>query len=117
MNLTRQIVASGTTATDGTEQTLRDETSSEGKVIDALLDLGALTATETFEIRVYTKVLVGGTLRRAYYQKFVGSQDDEASGKSVIIYVPAMTATTEWKLTMKKVAGTNRNIDWKVNSD
>jgi len=116
--LARQIVASGTqTATIGTEHVLRDETASEGKVLDALIDIGNLAAGDALEIRVLTKVLTGGTIRRAYYQNFVNAWDVEAQGKSPVIYVPAMTATTEWKLTLKQTVGTGRNFDWKVMSD
>jgi len=116
--MTRAILASGTqTATINTEHTLRDETGSEGKVLDAIIDLGNMVSGDTTEIRVYVKTLTGGTLRRAYYQKFVGSQDDEAAIKSPIVYVPAITATTEWKLTLKQTVGTGRNYDWKVITD
>ena len=114
----RSILASGTqTATIDTEHTLLDETASEGKVLDALIDLANMVSGDTLELRVYVKALTGGTLRRAYYQKFVGSQDSEAILKSPIIYVPAVTATTEWKLTLKQTAGTGRAFDWKVMSD
>ena len=115
--MARTILASGTVTTDGTEQTIRDETGSEGKVLDALIDLGNSISTETIEVRVYTKVLTGGALRRIYFQKFVGAQDDEGTQRSPIVYIPAITATTEWKLTIKKTAGTNRAYDWKVMSD
>jgi hypothetical protein len=113
--LTRTVLASGTqAATVGTEHTLRDETGSEGNVLDAIVDLGNMASGDTVEIRVYMKALSGGTIHRAYYQKFVGSQDDEGNLKSPIIYVPATTATSEWKLTLKQTAGTGRNYDWTI---
>ena len=111
--MARAIVNSGTqTATIGTEHTIRDETANEGEVFDAIIDLGNMVAGDTTEIRVLVKGLSGGTLRRAYYDKRVGAQDDEPNRKSPIIYVPAMTVMKEWKLTLKQTAGTGRNFDW-----
>ena len=116
--MARGIVASGTqTAVITTEHVLRDEVASEGKVLDAFIDLGNMVAGDYTEIRVYTKVLSGGTLRRIYYQKFVGAQDDEPTGRSPIVYIPGITATTEYKITLKQTAGTGRNYDWKIISD
>lgn len=116
--MVRTILASGTqAATIGVEHVLRDETGSEGKILDAFIDLGNMTITDYTEIRVFTKTLSGSTLRRVYYQKFVGVQDDESTGRSPIIYVPAITATTEYKLTLKQTAGTGRNYDWKITTD
>jgi len=118
MNLVRVILASGTqAATIGVEHVLRDETGSEGKILDAFIDLGNMVAGDYTEVRVFTKTLTGGSLRRVYYQKFVGAQDDEPTGRSPIIYVPALTATTEYKITLKQTAGTGRNYDWKIISD
>ncbi len=115
----RTVVASGTvTATVGTapanELTLRDETANEGVVFDASVDLGNMVSGDTVEIRVYAKLLAGGTLRRVYYEKFVGSQDDEPNMKSPIAYVLAMTVMKEWKLTLKQTAGTARTYDWTI---
>jgi hypothetical protein len=116
--MARSVVASGTQACSvGTEHTLRDETSNEGKVFDAAIDLGNLATSDVLEIRLYVKALSGGTLRRVYYAKYTDSQDNVDSLKSPIVYVPAVTVMKEWKLTVKQTAGTGRNVDWTVYSD
>jgi hypothetical protein len=113
--MTRTVVDSGTQSCSiGTEHALLDETAAEGEVYDAKLDLGNAASGDTFEIRLYEKILSAGTLRRTYYAKYVDSQDDEASFKSPVIYVPAVTVAKEWKLTIKQTAGTGRDVDWAV---
>lgn len=113
--MARTVVASGTqTCTVNTEHTLRDETANEGEVFDARIDLGNAASSDIFEIRLYEKLLSGGTLRRTYYARYVNSQDDEANFSSPIIYVPAVTVAKEWKLTIKQTAGTGRNVDWTI---
>jgi hypothetical protein len=109
------VVASGTqTCSIGSEHTLRDETGNEGEIFDAAIDLGNLTTSDALEIRLYEKLLVGGTLRRTYYAKVTDTQDDEANLKSPVWYVPAKTVMKAWKLTIKQTAGTGRNIDWTI---
>ena len=116
--MTRSVSSSGTqTATIGTEHTLLDNTSSEGHVFDAAIDLRNMASGDTVEIRVYVMTLASGTLSRAYYAKYVDAQDDVANLKSSIVYVPAMTVMKEWKLTLKQTAGTGRSFDWTVYSD
>jgi hypothetical protein len=113
--LARSVVASNTQpATIGTEHTLRDETGNEGEIFDASIDLGNMVAGDVTEIRVYAKLLTGGTLRRVYYAKYVDAQDDENNLKSLIVYIPAMTVAKEWKLTLKQTAGTGINYDWTI---
>jgi len=113
--MARTVVASGTqTCVVGTEHTLRDETANEGEVFDARLDLGNAASGDIFEIRVYEKLLAAGTLRRTYYARYADSQNDEANFASPIVYIPAMTVTKQWKLTIKQTAGTGRNVDWTI---
>ncbi len=115
--MARTVVTGGSgtqTATIGTEHTLKDETANEGAVYDASIDLGNMVSGDTVEIRVYAKLLTGGTLRRVYYEKYVGAQDDEPNRKSPIVYVLAMTVMKEWKLTLKQTAGTGRAFDWTI---
>jgi hypothetical protein len=115
--MARTVVDSGTKTADGSEQTIRDETSAEGKVYDASIDLGLMASGDAVEIRLYAKLLTGGTLRRVYYRKYYDSQDSEGVLKSPIVYIPAITVVKEWKLTLKQTAGTNRNYDWTIYSD
>jgi hypothetical protein len=116
--MARSVLASGTvTATVGSEVTVTDQTGSQGHVLDGVLDLRNLASGDTVEIRLYVMALSGGTLSRAYYQKFTNAQDDVGNQKSPVLYIPAMTAAYEWKLTVKQTAGTARTFDWAVYTD
>jgi hypothetical protein len=94
--------------------TLLDDTSNEGEVFDAALDLGNLADGETMEVFVEEKLVSGGTLHRVYYQKYVGVQDDTSTAKSPVVYLPALTVAKEWKLSIKQTDGTGRDVDWTV---
>ena len=86
--MARTVVSSGTqTATINTEHVLLDDTTHEGKVYDAMIDMANLTTGDVVEIRVYAKLLVGGTLHRVYYARYGESQDDENNFKSPIKYM------------------------------
>lgn len=115
--MVRTVVASGTQTADGSEDVLRDDTSNEGKVFDAAIDLNNMASGDAVEIRLYAKLLTSGALHRVYYRKYVDAQDNEPLLKSPIIYIPAITVAKEWKLTLKQTAGTNRNYDWTIYSD
>jgi hypothetical protein len=116
--MARTVVSSGTqTATITTEHVLLDDTTHEGKVYDAMIDMANLTSGDVVEIRLYAKLLVGGTLHRVYYARYGESQDNENNFKSPIVYVPALTVMKEWKLTLKQTVGTGRAFDWTVYTD
>jgi len=118
--VTRSVLsgASGTaTASVGTEVTVADLTSSQGHVLDAFLDLRNMASGDTVVIKLYQMAISGGTLSRVYYQKFVNVQDDAGNLKSPLLYIPAMTATAEWKLTLTQTAGTARTFDYAVYTD
>lgn len=109
----RTLVDSDTTLTDGTEQTLVEHTT-EGDVLDALIDLSNMAAGDAVEVRVYAKILNGGAYARVYYDKYTNAQTSEAAYLSPVIYVPPMTCSQAWKLTIKRTAGTDRNYYWAV---
>jgi hypothetical protein len=116
--MTRSVLLSGTqAAVIGTEHVLKDDTSNEGHVLDAAVDLSNLASGDIVELRVYAKLLSGGTLHRAYYARFSDSQDVTSSYKNLVIYIPAMTEMKEWELTLKQTAGTGRNFDWTIYTD
>jgi hypothetical protein len=113
--MARSVVASGTqTATINTEHVLLDETSAEGEVYDAAIDLANMQANDVLELRLCVKLLSGGTLHRVYYAKFADVQDDEGQLVHPVVYIPALTVMKEWRLTLKQTDGTGRNYDWAV---
>lgn len=99
-------IASGTTTTDGTEQTLATDTT--GKVYVLCADLSAMANGDEMELRLKTKILTGGTSREVYYAAFRNAQAQPQ------VYSPPVPADIEIVATLKKVAGTNRAIPWKL---
>lgn len=77
----------------------------------AILDLSALANGDKFEFRAYEKVLAAGTQRCFFYQAFNDAQGaDSANWMS-----PTFMLGNGWDFTLKKLAGSDRNIDWSIN--
>jgi hypothetical protein len=77
-------------------------------IYQAFLDLNALAAGDVFEFRVYEKVLSSSTQRLVYYARFAHAQ-------ATPVYVsPALVLGHGWDMTLKRVAGTDRAIDWRI---
>lgn len=76
----------------------------------AILDLSALALGDSFEFRVYEKVLAAGTQRCFGVWVFNHAQGtDNANWMS-----PTFMLGNGWDMTLKKLAGTDRNIDWSI---
>ncbi len=77
----------------------------------AILDLSAIANGDVFEFRVYEKAISGGTQRCFFYQAFNDAQGaDNACWMS-----PSFMLGHGWDMTLKKLSGTDRNIDWSIN--
>lgn len=102
------LIASGTTATDGTEQTLRSETTTGTFVL--ILDRNAMLAGDVIEVRGKTKVLSGGTLRTIWVQEFRDAPNtDDIVSESIHILSDIQS---DW--TIKRTGGTDRSYPWKI---
>lgn len=104
---------SGTqTATVGTEHTVLSI--STAGTFTYHVDLNAMASGDTLELRIYQKVLSGGTLRVAYYAMF----SNACPGDDIVqISVPIsndLTGTTGITFTLKQTTGTGRAFPWKV---
>lgn len=104
---------SGSETVSTTEHSLTTDTAgpdletSDG-MFQCFLDLNALVAGDTFEFNIYEKVLSGGTQRKVYSCRFSGIQ-----GTPVWVS-PALILLHGWDMTLDKIAGTDRNIDWSI---
>lgn len=114
--MARIVVASGTLlAIIGTEHTIYDTAGADqGEVYDGSIDLGNMQEGDIVKIRVFEKLLSGGTLRRTYYDIYSGNQDNETLNLSPIAYIPAKTIMKQWKLTLQQIAGIGRSFDWVI---
>lgn len=100
------LVTSGTTTTNGTEQTLATDTTN--KVYVLAIDTANMVNGDVIEIKIKTKVLSGGTERIAYYTVYAHAQGEP------IKYSPPVPANISYKVTLKRVSGTDRAYDWAV---
>ncbi len=72
------------------------------------LDLSALLAADTFELKVYEKARAADTQRLCFYARFLNVQ-------ATPLYVsPTLILGAGWDATLKKIAGTDRTITWSI---
>jgi len=113
--MTVSVAFSGSETVSTTEWSLTTDTS--GPDVDTtagtyvcFLDLSAMADGDSFEFRVYEKVLSGSTQRVVMRQLFVNSQGtNDANWMS-----PPFPLLQGWDMTLLKVGGTDRNIDWSI---
>lgn len=79
-------------------------------VFQAFIDLNALAAGDQFIFRVYEKVRTGDTQRLVYDASF-----SHAQGTPVWVS-PQLILGVGWDMTLDKVAGTDRAINWRISS-
>lgn len=89
---------------DGTTLTARTETG----IFQVFLDLSALTVTEQYELKVYEKVQSGSTQRVVLYALLAGPLTSPGYA------LPSLFLKNGWDVTLKKIAGTDRNIGWSI---
>lgn len=103
----------GTETVSGTEWSLTTDTSgpdaetSDG-IFQAFLDLNALAAGDIYQFKVYEKVLSSSTQRLVYTAYFAGAQG------APVWASPCLILINGWDMTLKKLSGTDRAIDWSI---
>lgn len=102
-----------TATISGTEYSLTANSTALAEKTDdgcfqAFIDLNAMTATETYEIKIYEKTVSGGTKRLIEVWSFTGVQSRP------IFVSPAFIFMHGWDVTCKKIAGTDRSIAWSI---
>lgn len=99
------LVASGTqAATIGTEHDLATDTTNKTFVL--AVDVAALANGDLLELRIYTKILTGGTERLAYFTTYQHAQTSPA------VYSVPVPANIHLRATLKQTAGTGRSFPW-----
>lgn len=98
------LLASGTVTADGTEQDLATDTTN--KTVILVVDTGAMANGDVVDLKLYTKVLDGGTERLAYQATYAHAQS-EANKYSVPV-----PANIHLRATLKQVAGSNKAYPW-----
>lgn len=77
-------------------------------IYQLLLDCAAMTATESYELRVYEKAAAGGTKRVLHRALLNGVQ------ATPIFVLPSLLLGVGWDITLDKLAGTDRAFDWSI---
>lgn len=103
---------SGTETITTTEWSLTTDTAGpDAETTDGayqvLIDLSALAVGDVFEWKLYEKVLAGSTQRVAASARFT-------VGPSPIWVSPTVILLHGWDMTLKKISGTDRAIDWSI---
>lgn len=103
----------GTETVSSTEWSMTTDTSgpdtdTTAGIFQAFIDMNALAAGDTFEFKAYEKVRTGDTQRLVYSARFTGVQ-------STPVWVsPSLILGVGWDMTLKKIAGTDRAINWRI---
>ena len=106
---------SGTETVGTTEHSLTTDTAgpdvetSDG-IFQCFLDLNALAAGDVFVFKVYERVLTGSTQRLCYVATFSGVQAQP------VWVSPSLILLHGWDMTLDKISGTDRSIDWSIRS-
>jgi hypothetical protein len=101
------VSGSGTqTATINTEHTL--DTDTTNATYCGMVDLTNLANGDVVELRIYTKVLSGGSLDLAWKGTYA------QAGFILVAQSPFVPSDQSLKFTLKQTAGTGRAFDWKL---
>lgn len=73
------------------------------------LDCAAITATESYELRIYETVVAGGTKRVARRRTITGAQAEP------VLVMQSLEMGVGWDITLKRIGtGTDRSFDWSI---
>lgn len=76
-------------------------------IYQVFIDADAMATNDEYEIKIYEKVRSAGTQRVVYYSYLRGDQ-------SYPWVSPSLVLLHGWDVTMKRIAGTDRSIEWSI---
>lgn len=77
-------------------------------IYQAFIDLSAMQAYDVFEFKCYEKTRSGDTQRVVFSANFEGMQSEP------IAVTPTLILGVGWDMTLTKVSGTDRAINWRI---
>jgi hypothetical protein len=98
----------GTTEHSMTTDTAGPDADTTAGVFQAFIDLNTMTAADEFEFKAYEKVRTGDTQRLVMVATFRGAQ------ATPVWVSPTLILGVGWDMTLKKIAGTDRAINWRI---
>jgi hypothetical protein len=104
---------SGTATIGTTEYDLPSNSTSKSSITtdgiyQVFLDLNTLTATESYRLRIYEKTRAVSTQRIVEDVVISGVQSEP------VFATPALLLLHGWTVTITKVAGTDRALEWSI---
>lgn len=76
-------------------------------VYQSYIDFTAMGAGDQYQIKVYEKILSGGSQKILYESVLSGVQPEA-------FVIPSLILIHGWDVTVKKLAGTDRTIGWSI---
>ncbi len=98
----------GTTEHSMTTDSSGPDVDTNAGLYQAFLDLNAVAAGDVFEFRIYEKVRTGDTQRLVASARFANAQ------AAPVWASPALVLGVGWDMTLKKISGTDRAINWRI---
>lgn len=103
----------GTESVTTTEWSMTTDTSGPDAdtnvgIYQAFVDLNALVSGDLYEFKVYEKCRTGDTQRLVYSARFSNAQ------ASPIWASPSLVLGIGWDMTLKKINGSDRTINWRI---
>lgn len=81
---------------------------SGGGILQALVDLSALSVSDAYELKVYEKCRTGDAQGVVYSVCFANVQ------ATPLWASPALVLGVGWDMTLRKVGGASRTISWRI---
>lgn len=100
-------ISSAETSLVSANTTLPTITAEPG-IYQVALDLSALAATDTYELRIYDAAAAAGTKRIAMRRRITGALDEP------IYITPSLLLMHGWDVSLTKIAGTDRSVSWSI---
>ena len=97
-----------TTEWSMTTNTAGPDADTSSGLFQAFVDLNALVFGDVFEFVVYEKCRTGDTQRKVYSARFANAQ------AAPIWASPALILGVGWDMTLKRIGGTDRAINWRI---
>lgn len=98
----------GTSEWSMTTDTAGPDAETSDGVFQAFVDFNAMTAADQFQFAVYEKTISSSTQRLVYYAILSGVQSCPVWAS------PSLILMHGWDMTVKKITGTDRPIDWSI---
>jgi hypothetical protein len=98
----------GTTEWSMTTDSSGPDAETTAGVFQPFIDLNAVAAGDVFRFAVYEKCRTGDTQRLVYTSELSGAQS------APIWAGPSLLLGVGWDMTLKKISGTDRAINWRI---